>query len=485
MRCRQGVAMTRKKVVLINPKTVSKYYHFTSGGVDRLFEWFFRMYYDGRFQVPSHAYCTIMPPVTLYALAALFEGRCEVSLADEQVEQVDYDLDADLVCVTSTTPQILRAYEIAQHFRARGVHTAVGGAHATCLPDECARHFDTVCVGEAEGYIGELVNDLYAGGLKPRYVNRTIVSMADVPFYSYEIGGGRYLPFHVINFSRGCAFRCDFCSIQTVQGGYRTRPVDKVVERIEAVGSRNLWFPDATLTGDPQRARELFAALAPLRVRWTGQITMNVARDERMLDLMAESGCWLAGIGFESLSKLNIEAAHKTHNRVEDYARVLKALHDRNIAVEGDFVFGFDDDHEGAFDATARFVLETGVDLPEFYVLTPYPGTALHRRLHAEGRIVDWDWSHYDNTHFQHLPVYQPKHMSREALREGCRRAERRVYSLPGTLRRIAGARVMRAPVLIANSVYARRLIRGGDLTPLGEARTREQRQTTPADRIQ
>jgi len=473
--------MRRKKVVLINPKTVSKYYHFTSGGVDRLYAWFFRMYYDGRFHVPSHAYCTVMPPVTLYALAALFEGRCDVSFVDEQVEQVDCDLDADLVCVTSTTPQILRAYEIAKRFRARGIHTAVGGVHATCLPDECARYFDTVCIGEAEGYIGELLDDLHSGGLKPRYINRTIVSMDDAPFYSYEVGGGKYLPFHVINFSRGCAFRCDFCSIQATQGGYRTRPVHKVVERIEAVGSRNLWFPDATLTADPQKARELFAALVPLRVRWTGQIAMNVARDEAMLDLMAESGCWLTGIGFESLSRLNIEAARKTHNRVEDYAWVIQALHDRHIAVEGDFVFGFDHDREGVFDATARFVLETGVDLPEFYVLTPYPGTELHRRLRAEGRIVDWDWSHYDNTHFQHLPVYQPKHLSRQALREGCRRAERRVYSLPGTLRRIAGARMIRAPVLIANAVYARRLVRRGDLVPMGESYADADSQTVSA----
>ena len=145
------------------------------------------------------------------------------------------------------------------------------------------------------------------GSLKPRYVNHQSVSLADVPFYRYEIGGGKYLPFHVINYSRGCVFKCDYCSIQATLGSFRTRPVEQVVERIKQVGSRNLWFPDATLTANPQRARELFRALIPLKVRWLGQITLNIAKDEEMLNLMAESGYWLAGIGFESLSQLNMD----------------------------------------------------------------------------------------------------------------------------------------------------------------------------------
>jgi radical SAM superfamily enzyme YgiQ (UPF0313 family) len=158
------------------------------------------------------------------------------------------------------------------------------------------------------------------------------------------------------------------------------------VKEIQRVGSKHLWFPDATLTANPHKARALFKALTPLKVRWLGQITLNVAKDEAMLDLMAESGCWLAGIGFDSLSNLNIRTARKVQNRVEDYARVIRALHDRNIAIEGNFVFGFDEDRDCVFDDTARFAVETGVDLPEFYVLTPYPDTELYRRWLAEGR---------------------------------------------------------------------------------------------------
>jgi radical SAM superfamily enzyme YgiQ (UPF0313 family) len=468
-RQRENVIMTQKHVALINPKTVNKYYHLNLGGVDRLFAWFFRRCYDKQFEIPSHTYCTTMPPVTLYALESLFGNRCRCTIVDEQVDTIDYNMNADLVCMTATTPQIPRACELAQRFRARGISTAVGGVHATCLPDECSNHFDTVCVGEAEGYIDEMLADLERGALKRRYVNHKEISLEDVPFYRYEIGGGKYLPFHVINYSRGCVFKCDYCSIQSTLGNFRTRPVKKVVERIQEVGSRNLWFPDATLTANPQRARDLFRALIPLKVRWLGQITLNIAKDEAMLDLMAESGCWLVGIGFESLSQLNIHTSRKVQNRVEDYSRVIQALHDRNIAIEGNFVFGFDEDQPDVFDTTARFIIDAAVDLPECYVLTPYPDTALFQRLKAEGRIVDYDWTHYDNTHFAYMPVFQPKNMTREELWEGCKRVERKIYTSWNTFRRLMKARVWHAPSLIANIIYSRRLVARGNLVPIGE----------------
>lgn len=467
--------MSRPRIVLVNPKTINKYYQANHSWMDDLIARFFRRFYDRKFEIPTHTYCTTMPPVTLYALEALFQGRCETTVIDEQVDALPLDLDADLVCVTATTPQIPRSYAMARHFRARGIRTAIGGVHATALPDECGRHFDAVCVGEAEGYIDDLLADLGRGQLKPRYVNRSSVSLDRVPFYRYEIGGGKYLPFHVINYSRGCTFKCDFCSIQATLGSFRTRPVDHVIRQIESVGSRNIWFPDATLTAQPQKARELFRALIPLKIRWLGQITLNIAKDPEMLDLLAESGCWLVGIGFDSLNRLNLRTARKVQNRVDEYARVIRELHSRKIAIEGNFVFGFDEDHDDVFDATADFVLEHGVDLPEFYNLTPYPDTALYQRMLAEGRIVDHDWSHYDNTHFHYPPVFQPRHMSRAELQEGCRRAESRVYSLAGTLRRLGRARVWHVPVLIANLIYMRRMVRGGTLVPEGEDYFREE----------
>ena len=164
-----------------------------------------------------------------------------------------------------------------------------------------------------------------------------------------------------------------------------------------------------------------------------------------------------------------MKVSSKSQNRVDEYEGIIKDLHDRNIAIEGNFVFGFDEDDPLVFDVTADFVINNGIDLPEFYVLTPYPGTKLFERLHSEGRIVDKNWSHYDNTHFHFLPVFTPKKMSRDDLRAGCKRAEWVTYSYRNTIRRIRRSGICRGPVLLANLIYASRIASRNSLVPLGE----------------
>ncbi len=411
-----------------------------------------------------------MPPISLYALEALIKDRVNVTVIDEQVDEIDFNINADLVCITSTTTQIKRAYQISEQFLKRGVPTAIGGVHATALPDECQNYFNTVCVGEAEGYIDNVLDDLNKGTLQFRYVNKRTISMEEAPFYQYDISGGKYLPFHVINFSRSCPFKCDFCSIQSTLGSYRTRSVESVVEEITKAGAKNVWFPDATLTANPKRAMELFEGLKPLGIKWLSQITMNVANNDRLLDAMAESGCWLVSIGFETLNARNIKTASKMQNKVDEYSKIIEKLHKRRIAIEGNFVFGFDEDDSSVFDTTVKFIIKSGIDLPEFYVLTPYPDTVLYKNMKKEGRIVDEDWSHYDNTHFHYLPVFQPKNMSREELREGCLYADKAVYKFTNVIRRLKNAGIWRTPVLLANYIYASRIKSRHNLLPVTES---------------
>jgi len=457
-----------KTVALINPRTVNKYYHVASGFFDRCLARFIRRHYDGRFAM--HGRCATMPPITLLALRALFEERgCRTVLIDEQVDEIDFGLDVDLICLTASTPQIERARRIASAFRARGIPAAVGGVHASCLPEECTAHFDTVCVGEAEGYIDELVRDLRGGRLKPLYRNEREIDLDETPFYSYDVASGKHMPFYAINFSRGCNFRCEFCSVQSTLGRHRTRSVKSVVRAIAESGAREIWFSDASLTADRGKARALFRALVPLKINWLSSVPLNIAGDEELLDLMAESGCWLVSVGFESLNGDNLRASGKAQNRVEEYRRVIRALHKRRIAVEGNFVFGFDGDVADAFDTTAAFTIDAGIDIPEFYVLTPYPGTPLYRRLLGEERIRDRDWTHYDNTHFQYLPVFEPKRMDREALREGCRRAEQTAYRPWNCIRRLRNAGIYRPSVWLANAIFSRRMVQQRNLIPRGE----------------
>jgi radical SAM superfamily enzyme YgiQ (UPF0313 family) len=392
----------------------------------------------------------------LFALQALFDNTCRTITVDEQVEDIDFDLPVDLACLTATTPQIARAQEIAAAFRRKGVPTAIGGIHATCQPDECAAHFDTVCTGEAEAYIDEMLRDLNARTLKRVYRAHGAVEMDQTPFYHYDVAAGTYLPFYAVNFSRGCAFNCEFCSIRSTFGTHRTRSVNAVVRQIEQTGVRHVYFADASLTANRAKARELFRALIPLKIRWLSAMTLDVTEDEELLDLVAESGCWLASVGFETLSDQNLRAAGKRQVRPDTFRRAIRAFHQRRIALEGNFVFGFDGDTEDVFDSTARFTIETGIDLPEFYVLTPYPGTPLYRRLCTEGRIVDRDWTHYDNAHFRYLPVFEPKNMSRETLLAGCQRADHIAYAPANALRRLRNTGMLQPSIWMVNHILMR-----------------------------
>jgi radical SAM superfamily enzyme YgiQ (UPF0313 family) len=447
--------MPSKTFLLVNPKTPSKYCHTVSGWADQLIVRYIRSKWHRRFEVPTSGRCTSVPPITLFALQALFEKGCRALVVDEQVEPVDVSLPVDLVCLTATTPQITRAAQIAAAFRKRGVPTVIGGIHATCCPGECAWHFDTVCVGEAEAYIEEMLRDLNAGGLKPLYRAQQRVEMDKTPFYDYDVASGKHLPFYAINLSRGCPFHCGFCSIRSTFGTHRTRSVDALVRQLKQTGARQVYVSDASLTANRARVRELLRALVPLNIRWLGSMTLDVAEDEELLDLLSESGCWLASVGFETLSERNLRAAGKLRIRPERFREAINAFHRRHIAVEGNFVFGFDGDCEDVFDCTAAFTIETGIDLPEFYVLTPYPGTPLYQRLCREGRIVDRDWAHYDNAHFRHLPVFEPRNMSREALRAGCRRASRVAYAPANALRRLRNAGIFQPSIWIANYILA------------------------------
>lgn len=144
-----------KRVLLINPKTVNKYYHVSRSLGDRSLSHIVSWLYEGQFSIPAHSYCTTMPPITLYALESLVRDRCDVISIDEQVDVIPLEQNFDLVCITSTTPQIHRAIQISELFMRRGIPTVIGGIHATCLPDECQKHFTSVCIGEAEGSMND------------------------------------------------------------------------------------------------------------------------------------------------------------------------------------------------------------------------------------------------------------------------------------------------------------------------------------------
>jgi radical SAM superfamily enzyme YgiQ (UPF0313 family) len=376
-------------------------------------------------------------PLTLTTLAALVPDDVPhtIELFDEGIVDVPRDLDVDLIGLTVITGTAVRAYELADHYRARGVTVVLGGPHVTLIPDDAQPHADAIVVGYAEDTWPQLLRDFAAGQIQPRYTQSPGLSLAGRPFARRDLlPSQHFLTNNVFEATRGCVHACEFCVVPTAWGRRPfQKPVQEVVADIRQHGARKLIFVDLNLIADRAYAIELFTALIPLRLRWYGLSTVLLADDDELLELAQRSGCSGLLMGLESLSATNLKGNRKGFNSPDRYARVVERLHGHGIALQGCFVFGLDDDRPDVFLKTAEFAVQAKIDLPRFAVVTPFPNTPLHRRLDAEGRILTKNWELYDAQHV----VFQPKHMSVEELQAGIESAWQHAYSYRSIWQRI------------------------------------------------
>ncbi len=376
-------------------------------------------------------------PLTLTTLAALIppELPIDIRLIDEGIADVPLDLEADLIGLTVITGTAMRAYELAAHFRQRGITVVLGGPHVTLIPEDAQPRADAIVVGYAEDTWPQLLRDFCAGQMKPRYNQSPGLDIGGRPFPRRDLlPSSHFLTNNVFEATRGCVHSCDFCVVPVAWGKKPFhKPVAEVVADIRQHGARKLIFIDLNLVAHRGYALELFAALVPLRLQWYGLATVLLADDPELLELCGRSGCRGLLMGLESISPANLRQNHKSFNSPENYGLVVERLHAHGIALQGCFVFGLDDDEPDVFLKTAKFAVATHIDLPRFAVVTPFPNTALYKRLEAEGRILTKNWELYDAQHV----VFQPAKMSVQELQQGIETAWKHAYSFGSIARRI------------------------------------------------
>jgi radical SAM superfamily enzyme YgiQ (UPF0313 family) len=386
---------------------------------------------DGRQPSGPRVFRFSMLP-SLYVAAAM-PPEVETRIVDEDVEPIDFDIEADLIGISFMTFNAPRAYEIADRFRLeRAKPVIVGGYHPTFMPDEALQHADAVCCGEAEANVPRMLADFLGGRLRSIYRSE-LADLEGLPLPDRTLIHTRsYVTPHVLQATRGCPYRCKFCSIAAFNRyRIRTRPVEEVLEELKTLG-RSVIFMDDNIIGDRDYAMELFAAMIPLGKHWFSQCGIQIGYDEELLRLAVRSGCRGLFIGFESLAQENLIDWRKHGNRARDYRRLVDRLHGAGIGVYAGFVFGSDGDTPEIFGATLDFLLEANIDALQATRLTPFPGTALFDEMEREGRIFDTDWSHYN---FAHV-VFEPLHMSRETLDRGTAWVLRQFYARRHVARR-------------------------------------------------
>lgn len=347
-----------------------------------------------------------LPPHGPVVFAATLPDDVDVEFTDENVAAINFDDSPDFVGISMMlTSQVKRGWEIADRYRERGIKVIFGGIATMLHSEETMEHADAVFLGEAEGRMAAVFDDLKNGRLRNRYDY-----LQDFPPIE-SIGPARRsilnreLYYHkgvqmvdLAHASRGCRFSCYPCCVSFLGGrSFRPRPYDRVIEELAGIDNNRLFLVDNSLAQDKAWEMGLFREMIPLKKKWCCH---PIEDDDEVLDLAAQAGAWYV-----------YQAVFDT----SDYIRErIKRYHDHGIGVEGTILLGLDNHTEDYIKKMIDFLLDVNLDIAEFTVLTPFPHTQAFEDLHREGRILSYDWNDYTCDRV----IFQPKHMSPERLQE-------------------------------------------------------------------
>ncbi len=375
-------------------------------------------------QPRSHRY----PGLGWLIVASLCNPATDITLVDDEVEDIPYEKETDLVGISLFTANSYRAYEISKSFRCRGIPVILGGVHVVACPEEASEHADSIVVGEAEDTWPELLRDFNSGKLKRMYTSTNTSDLSNMPLPRRDLlDKTKYSTINTVQATRGCPFDCEFCSMRILFGSRtRCRPAEEVIEEIKSLDGNAFLLNDDNLAQKRDYYKNLFRSLIPLNKKWVGAASWNIANDNETLDLLEKSGCRALAVGFESLEPhYGVKKIGSKGDNFLRYKEVVKKLHTHKIAVLANFIFGFDNDNESMFKKTLEFALESQIDTAQFNILVPYPGTPVYQRLEEEGRITDRNWSNYISCNL----CYKLKNMSKRAFLEELYKLKRKFYS--------------------------------------------------------
>lgn len=415
-----------------------------------------------------------MEPLVIALLAGLTPPGIKRQFFDDRIENIDFDEPTDLAAISVETYTAKRAYQIAGHYRNKGVKVVLGGFHPTLMPQEAKLHADAVVIGEAELVWQQVLDDAISGRLKQFYQGAGRPTLEELWPDRSIYSGKRYLKLALIESARGCRFNCSFCSISAFyKQTYRPRPVEDVVREIKRINAGNVFFIDDNIAADISRANALFQKLAPLGIKWISQISIQALKDKELVGLMAKSGCMGVLVGLESLNQDNLLQMNKTWNgEPYDYMTVLAGMRKRGIAAYPTFIFGYDGDTLDSFKRTLDFAVKEGFFFIAFNHLVPFPGTALYESLRNDGRLLYDSWWLNEKYTFGDV-AFKPVNFSPGELSRLCFDFRKRFYGYPSILKRAFNFRgncngLSKCFAFFSLNVLARKEIRQRQGLPLG-----------------
>lgn len=376
---------------------------------------------------------SLLPTLQAREIAAITPKNHTVTVINERYTPIDFDKKYDVVHINFVTSTAPHAYDIADTFRKNNVLVVLSGLHASGMPEEAKQHADSVLVGRPELAWLSALQDIEQHKLKPFYQASSFDTTVRLPPTMISLPG--FVITGALEATRGCPYQCDFCPETNIPGGsqYYERPIDDVIMEMKTIPQRTLMFYDNSLTIHPDYTKELFRKMRGLHKRFFCNGNVDVlARDTELVQLSKQAGCvaWL--IGFESVSQRTLDAIGKKTNRVDEYLQAVNNIHHLGMAVIGCFMFGFDTDTVAVFEETRRVVKKMNLDVADFSILTPFPGTPLFMHLEQQGRILTKDWKQYNLK----TVVFTPQQMAPEELLAGIQKMYSDFYNPLSAIKR-------------------------------------------------
>jgi radical SAM superfamily enzyme YgiQ (UPF0313 family) len=381
----------------------------------------------------------IAPPVLEYMAGLTYKSRpdAEVILVDANKEPFSpEEAEADLFCFTVLTPQAPWVYRVSDKLRASGKKTLLGGIHVTALPVEARAHADSIVIGEAESIWAELLEDLECDSLKVFYEG-SLLPIENIPRPVTSLWKTKYV-YGYFQTSRGCPFRCTFCSVHKFYGGkVRLRPIKDVIEEVCRSRWRLFWGIDDNIWGtNIERSIELYREMS-LNVKgkwWFGSadiVSMEHPRADELLKYARGAGLTAVLLGWESNNPMSLneyKAVSKQGSRRKD---AIKKIRSHGIEVMLFIMVGGRQDRREDFDGILKLCDELKVSAHPV-MTTPFPGTELYAEYEPY-LIPGLGWDSFDGNH----AVFLHDTMSPEEREDAVIKLRAELFTVPKIIERM------------------------------------------------
>lgn len=342
------------------------------------------------------------PPLGLITVAAMLPKEWKKKLIDLNVSKlIDKDiLWADYVFISAMNVHLKFFRDVVRRCNKLGVKVVAGGPLCTTQYNDLLG-IDHFILNEAEITLPLFLEDLKNGNAKRIYQTNEFPDISLAPIPMWELLDMKKYASMSVQYSRGCPYDCEFCSI-TMLNGRRPRAKDtnqfiSELNRLYELGWRGgISVVDDNFIGNKRKLKE---DTLPALIKWSKEkkypfffiteVSINLADDEELMKLMVDAGFNSIFVGIETPNSLSLNECGKKQNLKRDLIQSVNKLQRSGMLVSGGFIVGFDNDTENIFDDQINFIQRSGIPNAMVGLLNAPTGTKLYNRMKNEGRLLD------------------------------------------------------------------------------------------------